>query len=117
MVDHGWCGRAMSADTSPGDRTEASGLYNLVMEELAVSRARDHLGDAVNHVQYGGEMVYLTRHGRRVAALVPVEVLEALQAEEDAVDVAAALAALADDGPDISLEDFRAQLGPSPRSH
>ena len=40
------------------------------MEELAVSRARDHLGEAVNQVQYGREMVYLTRHGRRVAPYV-----------------------------------------------
>ena len=80
------------------------------MEELAVSQARDHLGEAVNQVQYGREMVYLTRHGRRVAALVPVEVLEAIEAVEDAEDVAEATAALAEPGPDLPLAEIRAAL-------
>ena len=80
------------------------------MEELAVSQARDHLGEAVNQVQYGREMVYLTRHGRRVAALVPVEVLEAIEAVEDAEDVAEAIAALAEPGPDVPLAAIRAAL-------
>ena len=84
------------------------------MEELAVSRARDHLGEAVNQVQYGREMVYLTRHGRRVAALVPVEVLEAIEAAEDAEDVAEATSALAEPGPDVPLAEIRAALGIPP---
>jgi prevent-host-death family protein len=86
------------------------------MEELAVSRARDHLGEAVNQVQYGREMVYLTRHGRRVAALVPVEVLEAIEAVDDAEDVAEATAALAELGPDVPLAEIRTALGISARN-
>ena len=86
------------------------------MEELAVSQARDHLGEVVNQVHYGREMIYLTRHGRRVAALVPVEVLEAIEAAEDAEDVAEATSALAEPGPDVPLAEVRAALGIPPRT-
>ncbi len=91
-------------------------VQSVGMEELAVSQARDHLGEAVNQVQYGREMVYLTRHGRRVAALVPVEVLEAIEAAEDAEDVAEAASALAEPGPDFPLAEIRAALGIPPRT-
>ena len=45
---------------------------------------------------YGGERVVLTRHGRRVAAVVPIEDLELLEQLEDAADLDAVREALAD---------------------
>jgi prevent-host-death family protein len=41
--------------------------------DVSVSHARAHLPELIDRVR-DGETVYLSRYGRRVAALVPVEV-------------------------------------------
>jgi antitoxin (DNA-binding transcriptional repressor) of toxin-antitoxin stability system len=70
--------------------------------------------DAVEAAE-GGEVVYLTRHGQRVAAVVPPEVaaagLAAVVALEDAADLRDARAALAEDGESIPAERLWAELG------
>jgi prevent-host-death family protein len=81
------------------------------MSEMALSDAREHLGDLVNRASYAGERVYLTRRGKRVAALVPAQVLEDLEAAEDAVDLAEAAKAREEDGESIPLEQVKAELG------
>lgn len=81
------------------------------MSEMPISDARQHLSEVVNRAAYGREAVYLTRRGRRLAAVVPAEMLEAFEAAEDAADVAAARAALADEGPRVTLDQLRADLG------
>jgi prevent-host-death family protein len=62
-------------------------MYNSDMSERRISEARESFSSTVNRVAYGGERVVLTRHGKRVAAVVPVEDLELLESLEDAVDV------------------------------
>ncbi|MEV0405554.1 type II toxin-antitoxin system Phd/YefM family antitoxin [Actinoallomurus sp. NPDC050550] len=47
--------------------------------EVPVTQARAELAELVNRVGYTGERIVLTRHGRPLAALVPVEDLEALE--------------------------------------
>ncbi|MCO5993391.1 type II toxin-antitoxin system Phd/YefM family antitoxin [Actinoallomurus rhizosphaericola] len=47
--------------------------------EVPVTQARADLAELVNRVGYTGERVLLTRHGKPLAALVPVEDLEALE--------------------------------------
>ncbi|APU16965.1 MULTISPECIES: type II toxin-antitoxin system prevent-host-death family antitoxin [Actinoalloteichus] len=54
--------------------------------EMAVTDARNELGPVTNRVSYGGETVYLTKHGRRAAALVPVAAAELLEDIEDLLD-------------------------------
>jgi prevent-host-death family protein len=56
----------------------------------------DAVRDAV-----GGEVVYLTRNGTPVAALVSADAAEYLEALEDAADVIAARRALAEQGPSV----------------
>jgi prevent-host-death family protein len=47
--------------------------------EVPVTQARAELAELVNRVGYTGERILLTRHGKPLAALVPVEDLEALE--------------------------------------
>lgn len=49
------------------------------MDEIPTAEARRQLADLVNRVAYGKERVVLTRHGRAVAALVPMEDLSLLE--------------------------------------
>ena len=81
------------------------------MTRLPASKAREQFADIVNRVSYRGERVLLERHGKGVAALVPVEDLELLEALEDKLDVAAARAALAEKGPNIPWSKLKAELG------
>ncbi len=76
-----------------------------------MSDARVHLADVVSRAAFAGERTYLTRRGRRVAAVVPAELLEAIGAAEDAADVAAAAAAIEEGGEPVPLETVRAELG------
>ena len=93
-------------------------LYDRYMTEpvrdLTISEFREHLADVVSRAAYAGRITYVTRRGQRLAAIVPVEIAEAIERAEDAEDVAAAREALAriDAGDEpISLADLRAELG------
>lgn len=61
--------------------------------------------DAAEH----GQVVYLTRNGQPIAAIVPTDVATAgaaaVEALEDAEDVRAARAALAEPGPDVPMSE------------
>jgi prevent-host-death family protein len=47
--------------------------------EVPVTQARADLAELVSRVGYSGERILLTRHGKALAALVPVTDLEALE--------------------------------------
>lgn len=63
--------------------------------EVALTEARSSLGELAARVEYGGETVYLTRHGRRAAAVVSASAAELLERVEDLLDVDAAREVLA----------------------
>jgi len=50
--------------------------------EIAISRARAHLPELLDEVR-DGTTIYLTRYGKRLAALVPAEAAEHLTQLED----------------------------------
>ena len=83
------------------------------MSEHRISEARDELATIVNKVAFGGERVRLTRHGKAVAAVVPIEDVELLEDLEDAIDTELALEALAEMGNEapIPWEDVKRELG------
>ncbi|MGH2446904.1 MAG: type II toxin-antitoxin system Phd/YefM family antitoxin [Candidatus Limnocylindria bacterium] len=83
------------------------------MTERRISEAREDFSTTVNRVAFGGERVVLTRRGRRVAAVVPIEDLELIEALEDARDLDEVKAALADpeNRDRIGWEELKAQLG------
>lgn len=77
---------------------------------MTASDAREHFSQALS--ASGREPVFITRHGKRVAALVTPEFYErAVEALEDAEDIAAARASLAEDGASIPWEVVKADLG------
>ncbi|OLC37770.1 MAG: hypothetical protein AUH28_03425 [Acidobacteria bacterium 13_1_40CM_56_16] len=58
------------------------------MSKVAVIDARKDLADILNRAAYGKERVVLTRRGKDVAAIVPMDDLAILEAIEDHMDVA-----------------------------
>lgn len=79
--------------------------------ELSITGVRDHIAEVVNRARYTAEITYITRHGQRLAAIVPADMAEAIERAEDALDVAAARDALADPEPPIPLAQLKAELG------
>lgn len=67
------------------------------MSELTVSEARARLADVVDEARVGHDPVFLTRRGRRVAAVVDADQLEQLlEAAEDLADIRQAAEARAE---------------------
>jgi prevent-host-death family protein len=80
---------------------------------VTVADARSDLADLLNRVAYGKERLVITRHGRELAALVPIEDLQLANRLRRFVarkDVARALAEL-DAGKAPSWEQLREELG------
>jgi prevent-host-death family protein len=50
------------------------------MIQLQSSKVRTEFSETLNLVAYQGERVVLERHGKRVAALVPIQDLDVLEA-------------------------------------
>ena len=82
-------------------------------DSISISEAREDFAELVNRVAYAHERVRLVRRGRDLAAVVPTEDLELLEALDDELDLAAAREALADpaNAGRIPWEDIRAGLG------
>lgn len=59
-----------------------------VGSEVGIREIKARLSDLVNRVIYRGEVIWVTKNGKRVAALVPVEVAEKYFSERDAEHVA-----------------------------
>ena len=85
------------------------------MSEITVSDARARLADVVDAARVGHDPVYLTRRGKRVAAVIDADDLDRLiSAAEDLADVEAAKAArqaIADGEDAIPWEQVKADLG------
>lgn len=81
------------------------------MSELPIGDAGAHLSEVAHEAVDSGEVVYLTEHGHRLAAIVPAEMASAIEDAEDKKDIAAALAAKAEPSDPISAEELWAELG------
>jgi prevent-host-death family protein len=80
----------------------SSGVYILYVmgksakvAKISTTAAREEFSEIVNRAAFGKERVVLTRHGKGLVAVVPVEDLEVLEALEDRLDIEAAEKALA----------------------
>lgn len=85
-------------------------MYNLAMTEISATEARQRWSATLDAAKKAP--VRIASHGREVAVLMDVELADrALSALEDAMDAAAAEAALAAPEPVIPLEEVARQLG------
>jgi prevent-host-death family protein len=88
-----------------------------IMTRLNVSKAREEFPDVVNRAAYGKERTIVSRRGKDLAAVIPIEdlrLLERLAREEmDRIDLEDARAALAEaeEKGTISLREARKRLG------
>jgi len=81
------------------------------MTKITTADARNEFADVINRASFGKERFVLTRRGKKLAAIIPVEDLELLEALEDQLDVSAAKAALKESDERVNYEDLRRELG------
>lgn len=65
-------------------------------EEFSFTDARSNLTEIANAVAYRGKRIIITRKGKQLVAIIPIEDLEILQQLEDHIDLDDAKKALAD---------------------
>ncbi|MDQ6908343.1 MAG: type II toxin-antitoxin system Phd/YefM family antitoxin [Chloroflexota bacterium] len=83
------------------------------MDTLSTAEARDQFSDVINRAAYGKERIVLTRRGKALVAVVPIEDVELLRELEDRIDLEDARLAMreAEEKGTISLDELRAELG------
>lgn len=81
---------------------------------VSIAQARADFADLINRAAYGKERIVLSRHGKSVCAIVPMESLKALEALEKLEDAADRKALAARRGePSISWDKARKLLSKS----
>ena len=82
------------------------------MSNISTKEAREQLSAVISRAAFAKERVILTRHGKAVAAVVPIEDVELLEKLEDHIDLEDARAALAEvkKKGTVSWEDIKAEL-------
>jgi prevent-host-death family protein len=79
---------------------------------MPISDLRRNAGEVLNAVREGGDVIYITQHGRPAAVLVDYEQYEAMLAQlEDLADLTAIDAAA--DEPERDYVEFLAEIGRS----
>jgi prevent-host-death family protein len=80
------------------------------MTKVTTVDARQQFSDIVNRSACGKERIVLTRRGKNVVALVPIEDLNLLEELEDRLDIEAARKALKEPG-SVSWAKVKKNLG------
>lgn len=83
------------------------------MSDISTADARRNLAELVNRVAYGKERVVLTRHGKQLCAIIPIEdlsLLDRVRAAAEDLDVSDALVERAD-GETVPWTALRRELG------
>jgi prevent-host-death family protein len=83
------------------------------MNSLSTAEARDRFSDVINRAAYGKERMVVTRRGKALVAVVPIEDVEWLRELEDRIDLEDARLAMAEveEKGTISLDELKNELG------
>jgi prevent-host-death family protein len=81
------------------------------MPKMTVAEVERNLLRTLERVAEEHQRITLTREGKPVAAIVPAEDLELLEALEDRLDLEEARRALTEDGASVAWEKVKAELG------
>jgi prevent-host-death family protein len=83
------------------------------MGQVNTVDARAQFSEIINRAAFGKERVTLTRRGKEIVAVVPIEDVKLLEALEDRVDLEEARAALAEAKKKgtVSWERIKKELG------
>jgi prevent-host-death family protein len=83
------------------------------MAQVNTVNARAQFSDIINRAAFGKERVTLTRRGKEIVAVVPIEDVKLLEALEDKIDLEEARAVLAESKKKgtVSWEKVKKELG------
>lgn len=81
------------------------------MVTLSTVKAREGFSETVNRSAYGKERIVLTRRGKGIAAVVPIEDLELLERLEDEIDIKEAKRALKEGGKPVTIGELKKRYG------
>ena len=78
------------------------------MNTINTVKAREHFSELINRTAYGKERIVLSRRGKELLALIPLEDLYLLELAEDLIDVKDAAMAIKEyeKGDVVSLEEI-----------
>jgi antitoxin Phd len=85
-------------------------LKEVTMSKITAVDARQQFADIVNRSAYAKERIVLTRRGKDLVAVVPIEDLELLEEIEDHIDLETARKALKESG-SVPWEKVKEELG------
>jgi prevent-host-death family protein len=82
------------------------------MTTVTAKELKDHPTDVLGRVQYGNERVAVTRYGKEVAVVMPIEDARLLESIEDLIDAQDVIQAIeeAEREGTISLDELRDTL-------
>lgn len=80
------------------------------MSKITAVDARQQFADIINRSTYAKERIVITRRGKDLAAVVPIEDLKLLEEIEDRIDLEAARKALKESG-SVPWEKVKAEFG------
>jgi len=83
------------------------------MIQKTASDARQQFAEMINQVAFGGERIVIHRHGKQLAAVVPIEDMNLIHSLESRLDLDDARAALkvAQEKGTVSMDELKSQLG------
>ena len=83
------------------------------MGQVNTVNARAQFSEIINRAAFGKERVTLTRRGKEIVAVVPIEDVQLLEALEDKIDLDEARAALVESKKKgtVSWEKIKKELG------
>jgi len=83
------------------------------MPNISIADARKDLAEIINRSTYNKERTVLTKRGKQVAVIMPLEDLKLLETLEDKIDLQTALKTLqeAEEEGVLAWEDVKIELG------